>query len=82
MKIEHFKIKNSLWIERQEDRDGNVSFIAWKPHQSRVFFDKKTLLKFCKWPIKTPTGDSLREWLNEVEKVKPSEPQENTKMII
>jgi len=68
MKLEHFYIKDSLWIERQQDKDGAISFIAWRPHQSRVFTDEKALLKFCKWPIKTPTGDKIREWLNEFKK--------------
>ena len=34
--------------------------------------DRKALLKHVKWPVKTPTGDELREWLNKLEAEEPA----------
>lgn len=62
MKPERFKV-TGLLVERQFDRWNGEFFIAWKPHVSQGFRDRKTLLKFIAWPVKTPTGDALREWL-------------------
>ncbi|BAQ94457.1 hypothetical protein HOQ56_gp32 [uncultured phage_MedDCM-OCT-S38-C3] len=28
--------------------------------------DAKAVLKAVKWPVKTPTGDALREWLADL----------------
>ncbi len=52
-----------LFIERQFDRWNGEGFIAWKPHVSQCFSDRKALLRFIAWPAKTPTGDAIREWL-------------------
>jgi hypothetical protein len=68
MKIDRFKAPG-LYIERQEDRWNGASFIAWKPHVSQGFTDRRALLRFIAWPVKTPTGDRIREWLNSFEKV-------------
>ncbi len=32
-------------------------------NSARLFTDHKALLRWVKWPSKTPTGDALREWL-------------------
>ena len=29
---------------------------------------RKEVLRFVKWPVKTPTGDARREWLDEIDK--------------
>ena len=34
---------------------------------SRLFTDHKAILRWIKWPPKTPTGDALREWLASFE---------------
>ena len=34
--------------------------------------DRKALLTHIKWPVKTPTGDELREWLDELEAEEPA----------
>lgn len=60
-----------LSIERQWDRWNGALFIAWKPHVSMCFRDRKQLLKFIAWPTKTPTGDRIREWLDSFEKEQP-----------
>ena len=31
------------------------------------FNERKALLRWLNWPAKTPTGDALRAWLNELE---------------
>ena len=61
--IQRFCRPGSIYIERQEDRWNGEGFIAWKPHISKCFTDRKALLRFIAWPAKTPTGDEIREWL-------------------
>lgn len=56
----------TIRIESRRDHNGRL-FIAWKPHVSMAFTDRKTLLRWLGWPIKTPTGDALRAWLDELE---------------
>jgi len=62
-RTQRFHVPGALFVERQVDRWGGESFIAWKPHTSSGFTDHKALLQFIAWPAKTPTGDALREWL-------------------
>ena len=33
------------------------------------WFTRKQVLKFAGWPIKTPTGDSLRAWLDQLDAI-------------
>ena len=40
---------------------------------SRLFTDYKAILRWIKWPSKTPTGDALREWFASFEQ-KPETP--------
>lgn len=56
----------TIRIESRRDHNGR-QFIAWKPHASMWFNDRKALLRWLGWPTKTPTGDALRAWLNELE---------------
>jgi hypothetical protein len=56
-----------LSVVRFWDRWNGASFVAWKPHVSAGFTERKELLKFVAWPAKTPTGDRLREWLSSFE---------------
>jgi hypothetical protein len=53
-------------IESRRDHNGRIS-LAWKPHASMWFNDRRSLLRWLAWPIKTPTGDALRAWLDELE---------------
>jgi hypothetical protein len=62
---EHFQAA-TLRIEAQRDGD-QWSFTAWRPHVSQGFTDSRSLLRWAKWPIKTPTGDALRQWLAALE---------------
>jgi len=60
-----------LLVVRQWDRWNGALFIAWKPNVSMAFRERKQLLKFVAWPVKTPTGDRFRDWLNSFEQQKP-----------
>jgi len=42
-------------------------------NSSRLFTDHKAILRWIKWPSKTPTGDALREWFASFDK-KPEAP--------
>jgi hypothetical protein len=60
-----------LLVTRQWDRWNGPLFIAWKPSVSMAFRERKALLKFVAWPVKTPTGDRFREWLASFEQQAP-----------
>jgi len=86
MKSDRF-IAGQLWINRSKQREGPpYVFTCLSGDTSRLFTDRKALLKFVKWPSKTPTGDALREWLASFEQkplsdVPETEPTADTKMI-
>ena len=70
MKPDRFEIPGSLWIERSLRREGpSPVYVAWVPNSSRLFYDQKRLLKFCKWPASTQSGIALREWLGSFDDV-------------
>jgi hypothetical protein len=76
MKPDRFEIPGSLLIERSLRREGpSPVYVAWKPHTSRLFYEKKPLLKFCKWPASTQSGVALREWLSQFDDVTVQEPE-------
>ena len=71
-----FIVPKELYVERHVRREGiPVVYTVWKKNSSRGFVTPKEVLKHVKWPAKTPTGDALREWLNQfkepVEQVGP-----------
>lgn len=73
---DRFEIPGSLWIERSLRREGpSPVFVAWKPHTSRLFYEKKPLLRFCQWPASTTSGVALREWLSGFDDVAIQEPE-------
>ena len=53
-------------IESRRNHNGRT-YLAWKPHVSMWFNDRRSLLRWLAWPPKTPTGDALRDWLNALE---------------
>ena len=67
-----------LRVDRQWDRWNGALFIAWKPHVSMCFKERKALLKFVAWPTKTPTGDRFREWLDSFVDQQPADPDPST----
>lgn len=64
MKSERFEARG-LWIDTNFDMNGRY-WTAWKPNATRIFRDSKELLRWLAWPPKTPTGDSLRSWLDSL----------------
>lgn len=55
-----------LCIETGRDWNGRW-FIAWKPDVSQLFRDTRAMLRWLAWPVKTPTGDSIRSWIASLE---------------
>lgn len=75
MKPAQFHVPNALFVERSLHKDGpSPVYVAWKPHTSRLFYDKKSLLKFCAWPKSLATGQALRDWLDSFDD-QPSAPK-------
>ena len=66
-----FKVPGSLMIHRQVVREGpSPQWTMWRPHTSQAVCGESpetfnAILKFAKWPPKTPTGERLRDWLVE-----------------
>ena len=76
MKPDRFEIPGSLFVERSLRREGpSPVYVAWVPNTSRLFYDRKPLLKFCKWPTSTTSGVALREWLDSFNDVAIQEPE-------
>ena len=67
MKSERFTA-GQLWIERNKHREGPpIVYTVMSGNSSRLFTDHKAILRWIKWPPKTPTGDALREWFASFE---------------
>lgn len=66
-----FKVPGALSIVRQVVREGpSPQWTMWRPHTSQAVCGESpetfsAILKFAKWPPKTPTGERLRDWLVE-----------------
>ena len=58
----------TLRIETSIDASGRW-YVVWKPNVSVYCRTRKEVLKFASWPTKTPTGDSLRAWLDQMEAI-------------
>lgn len=90
---DEFVVPGSLRVTRQRTREGpSPVWIVWRPHTAQAVAgdDAKAfsaILKLCRWPASTPTGQLLREWLEawgyvrKTAKKTTPEPQEQTKMI-
>jgi hypothetical protein len=61
-------------IDRHVVREGpSPYFVAWKPHTSRMFYERKELMRWLKWPKGTDTRLKIDEWLDSfVEEAAPS----------
>ena len=69
-KNDKFIVPGELYIHRFTAREGpSPYFIVWQKDSARVFTDPKVILKHIKWPVKTPTGDAIREWFKTFEEV-------------
>jgi len=67
----------SVWISTYRDWNGR-HYCAWRPDVSRGFDSTKELLRWLGWPAKTPTGDEIRAWLNELEATDAKREEERT----
>ena len=72
MKPREFRKPGALLVQYRKPREGPPSFLVWRPDSSTICMDRKALLTHIKWPVKTPTGDELREWLDELEAEEPA----------
>ena len=81
-RTEHFTA-TTLRIEAQR-QDTSWTFTAWRPHTSQGFTDSASLLRWARWPAKTPTGDALRQWLAALEEapVEAAEAGDRTRMVV
>ena len=66
MKTVRFEHRGALLVEWKHSKEGPSHFLVWTPGTARICMDAKAVLKAVKWPVKTPTGDALREWLADL----------------
>jgi hypothetical protein len=57
-----------LLIEQHIVREGpSPYFVAWKPHTSRLFYDRREMMRWIKWPKGTPTREAIDAFLDGLE---------------
>ena len=82
MKPHRFEKGSDLQITWRQPREGPASFLIYTPGCSQIALTRKQVLKAARWPAKTPTGDALRQWLDEIETIaslpSPSEQASDT----
>ena len=69
MKPHRFEKGSDLQITWRQPREGPASFLIYTPGCSQIALTRKQVLKAARWPAKTPTGDALRQWLDEIEAI-------------
>lgn len=71
-KIKSFR-SPGVSIDRHVVREGpSPYFVAWQPHTSRMFYERKELMRWLKWPKGTATREKIDEWLDSfVEETAP-----------
>jgi hypothetical protein len=69
MKPLRFEKGTDLQITYRQPREGPANFLVYRPHVSQIALTRKQVLKAARWPAKTPTGDALRQWLDEIEAI-------------
>ena len=68
LKPKCFEIKGSLLIEQHITKDGpSPYFVVWVPHTARMFYDRKAMMRFIKWPKGTPSREKIDEWLSSLD---------------
>jgi len=75
LKPKTFHIHGALLIEQHIVKDGpSPYFVAWKPHTSRLFYDRKEMMRWIKWPKGTPTREAIDAFLDSLDapKVQPT----------
>ena len=79
LKPERFEKPGALLIERHVVREGpSPYFVVWRPHTSRMFYDRREMLKFIRWATGTPTREALDEWLASLEETDKTTQKEKT----
>ena len=76
MKPHRFEKGSDLQITWRQPREGPASFLIYTPGCSQIALTRKQVLKAARWPAKTPTGDALRQWLDEIEAIASSSASE------
>jgi len=75
LKPKSFHVHGALLIEQHVVKDGpSPYFVAWKPHTSRLFYDRKEMMRWIKWPKGTPTREAIDAFLDSLDapKVRPT----------
>jgi hypothetical protein len=68
LKPKSFHVPGALLIEQHIVKDGpSPYFVAWKPHTSRLFYDRKEMMRWIKWPKGTPTREAIDAFLDGLE---------------
>jgi hypothetical protein len=65
LKREGFETRG-LRIETSRDCNGRF-YLAYRPHVSQFFRDRKALTRWLGYPTQTPTRASLMSWLDSLE---------------
>ena len=65
LKPKSFHVPGALLIEQHIVREGpSPYFVAWKPHTSRLFYDRREMMRWIKWPKGTPTREAIDAFLD------------------
>ena len=72
MKPHRFEKGTDLQVTWRQPREGPASFLIYTPGCSQIALTRKEVLKAARWPAKTPTGEALRQWLDEIEAIASS----------
>ncbi len=68
LKPKSFHVPGALLIEQHIVKDGpSPYFVAWKPHSSRLFYDRREMMRWIKWPKGTPTREAIDAFLDGLE---------------
>jgi len=68
LKPKSFHVPGALLIEQHIVREGpSPYFVAWKPHSSRLFYDRREMMRWIKWPKGTPTREAIDAFLDGLE---------------
>lgn len=62
-------------MEYRAPREGPAHYLIWQPGCSQIRMTRRDVLRAIKWPIKTPTGDALRAWLDEIDAMNAPAPE-------
>jgi len=72
-----FEKPGALQVTYRRPREGPNNFLIWMPNWSGIALTREELLKKVCWSKSTPTGASLRTWLDAIEAqdAPPPEPE-------